>query len=1756
MSSDGDKNQHGSATSAPDALLSTEYVPGRHASIRPVDETIGRICTDEMRDLLSKLDAASVDEEIDVCDAIVPVLGASDGHIVLSALTTGDYGWRDDNTFGGQERSLRGPDALRLRDELLRLLHQESSPQRSCAHADPHILSAVAALEQQRPATSQFDTSETKLTTDNSGNIKSLKIAGNSRPGAPPSNQFNTQESSLFVFSGNVETCTGAFRYRIFRIIDSTFFERAVLVVIMANSITLALDIPSTRNNPQIQNYLWGSEIVFQSLFTIECILKISALGFVLHKHSYLRSAWNKMDFIVVLTGFVSLAPGVDNYSVLRLLRVARPLRVVNRVPQMKSIMNALIQSLPGMRDVFLLLAFFLVIFAIVGVQLFAGKLHHRCYFPEDDLANYNSTQMLQLNATTLCTESQCLIMNDDQIPCGSDPSYGRQCAVAHPDVNNSTCTVRTDIYQDSVLNFDTFYSASLLVFKIISLDDWPADMYAVQNAMGWGVWLYFLLITLFGAFFCINLFLAVLSYEYYRAKVQAEIEEDGIQKKEDENAVWELVAEDPGENHLNSGIQSRASMVSRASQLLDACQTGSSCLTQSGRPDRLSCPRPSLKSLKSVRLVNPRKRRMSADQVSSLPSETDGRDSALSRARILVKSVVVHAYFSHYMLFVTCFNVVVMALDHHEAPRLLEDFINWANFTCSLIFIWEMLVKWFGLGLVDYFTELYRDTVPALVGEDNGRRMVVVTRRRLDGYNTFDCILVLISIPELIISSGSGGGSNFSAFRIFRLARMLRLLGKYPTLRQLLQTIIASVVAVAYLFLIMLLFIFIGGVLGLQLFEDAFPAESRANYNSLWESFLTVFIIITGESWATIMKEAIIGTNAAAVLYFVPLFIFGNYMLINLFIAILIDEFMRTKEKAEDTSTPEESHTQASQAAIALLQQNLANDETGSFQSVASNMHVLQTCSPIVGAKTMPSKEATGICGLFVKLDNYFFGAWRQVSDMTPEQRADFWDLHGHSLAYFKLERTNKFRLGLAVVVMHPLFDAAVLFVILANVVFLAVDNPSIGPEYRLILDIGDIVFTVLFTVELLAKVIVMGFYEAKDPSGVPKAYLTHKARLHNNEDFQGTSSMGVWNRMDLFVVLTAFAGIGVTELKLCRSLRTVRLVAHSEGIRVVIMSLFRALSGLANVTAVCLFSWLSFGIIAVQLFKGAFHYCNDELVNTRGECNGTYLVEELSTAGMMYVEVPREWHKLNYNFDNLGISMLTLFEVAVGDGWAVIMWSGIDARGVDLNPKRNANPLNALFFVLFVVVGQFFAMNLFVGMLIEVFSSSKAAEEGSVLMTPAQQKWVRANKMLSHIKLEPIPLVPRVIKYEGHLSYNDSFVDIAISVRAGVIGTLQFAGKQEPVSVAPGTRQSRAGCQRSLQVVGSSITFNGIISPEGEFTGAATVYGRYEGTFALTKAEHTFLGSLNKHFRVVCFTIALHPIFDPLITFLIVCNVVIMCLEHYQQDDIHTQILLGANSFFVAAFTLEAIMKIAAQGKNYFRDDWNKFDFLMVIWSYVGVTSSAPAVNVLRVLRIGRVFRLIRRAKNLQKLFGTLIHALPSLANVSLLLLVTFFIFGVVGVELFGTVLREDDNVGLTEYSNFKNVAFALVTLYQVSTTETWTDVMQDCMIDESSSKCKESENNCGTNAAVPYFVCFMIAGSFALLNLFITIVLDEFNSLADDDEGEVDDAPNWAGLTTNGQLKIHEKIALLENFRERWLKVDPLATGRIRVVLVFFA
>jgi len=270
--------------------------------------------------------------------------------------------------------------------------------------------------------------------------------------------------------------------------------------------------------------------------------------------------------------------------------------------------------------------------------------------------------------------------------------------------------------------------------------------------------------------------------------------------------------------------------------------------------------------------------------------------------------------------------------------------------------------------------------------------------------------------------------------------------------------------------------------------------------------------------------------------------------------------------------------------------------------------------------------------------------------------------------------------------------------------------------------------------------------------------------------------------------------------------------------------------------------------------------------------------------------------------------------------------------------------------------------------------------------------------------------------------------------------------------------------------------------------------------------------------------FAIISNPTFETATLIMIAANSVVMAAEHYGQTESFTTKLDILNMVFVYLFTLELVLRLVALGlKRYFRDPWNCFDFSIVVGCLAIQFLDATGIplQAFRPVRLLLVFRMIRRAKGIKLMVGTLLLSLPAMFNICCLLFLVFFIWAIIGMQLFAQV-RFGEIVG--PHVNFRDFGSSMLLLVRCVTGENWNVIMHDLAVEppyctpyggastdglSSSSMPKEPTygdyvksgyyltNDCGNYLfSIMYFMSFYVVGIFTIMNLFVAVILDNFS------------------------------------------------------------
>ncbi|KAM9251614.1 voltage-dependent P/Q-type calcium channel subunit alpha-1A [Cariama cristata] len=661
-----------------------------------------------------------------------------------------------------------------------------------------------------------------------------------------------TVNRSLFLFSED-----NVVRKYAKKITEWPPFEYMILATIIANCIVLALEqhLPDEDKTPMSER-LDDTEPYFIGIFCFEAGIKIIALGFAFHKGSYLRNGWNVMDFVVVLTGILATVGSQFDLRTLRAVRVLRPLKLVSGIPSLQVVLKSIMKAMIPLLQIGLLLFFAILIFAIIGLEFYMGKFHTTCF----DLV----TDEIKV-----------------EVPCGTDEP-ARICP------NGTKCKKYWEGPNYGITQFDNILFAVLTVFQCITMEGWTDLLYYSNDASGntWN-WLYFIPLIIIGSFFMLNLVLGVLSGEFAKERERVENRRAFLKLRRQQQIERELngymewiskaeeviLAEDETEGEPRHPFDAlrRATIKKSKTDLLspEDAEEQLADISSVGSP----FARASLKSakLENVTFFHKRERRM----------------------RFHIRRMVKTQAFYWTVLSLVALNTLCVAIVHYDQPDWLSDFLYYAEFIFLGLFMSEMFIKMYGLGTRPYFHS---------------------------SFNCFDCAVIIGSIFEVIWAVVKPGTSfGISVLRALRLLRIFKVTKYWASLRNLVVSLLNSMKSIISLLFLLFLFIVVFALLGMQLFGGQFNFDDGTpptNFDTFPAAIMTVFQILTGEDWNAVMYDGIKsqgGVKGGMVfsVYFIVLTLFGNYTLLNVFLAIAVDNLANAQELTKDEQEEEEAANQ-----------------------------------------------------------------------------------------------------------------------------------------------------------------------------------------------------------------------------------------------------------------------------------------------------------------------------------------------------------------------------------------------------------------------------------------------------------------------------------------------------------------------------------------------------------------------------------------------------------------------------------------------------------------------------------------------------------------------------------------------------------------------------------------------------------------------------------------------------------------------------
>ncbi|KAJ7531393.1 hypothetical protein O6H91_14G042100 [Diphasiastrum complanatum] len=1422
---------------------------------------------------------------------------------------------------------------------------------------------------------------------------------------------------------------------------------------------------------------------IITMFYTAECFLRIWCLGFIWGPNSYLRNGYNRLDFVIVVDSWVHLGvksvTGRDLFARIAVLRAFRGLIVLREFSffsNVLAIIDGIKRSVRPLENVIFLTFLVVSYYSLLALQFLEGSLNKRCIRTSDNQVSFPAR---------FCDKKA-----------GHD---GYVC----PTSQNQTCLLYGNVNWGAT-SFDKFPSALLTMFQVISLEGWSLIMYEIKDSESSSADAYFMTLVIIGTYFLINVFVAAISGVFLRVRMEHQILLKRFRRTNPlnlyrvtvmANAMKEAIIKDDSkmkwyERLRNKSYKLRYGIATAMLQGGSFVKLGFQSL--SFRMSRRSTL--SLSGDEDVIQVQSKKHRIGRNYTRGLSRGLSmGSQAAATlqqKALVAVKSF----FFRYSELGCIFLNIVILCLYYEGMSNKLLYSLYALETVFLIIFTAEMVLRFIGYGLVRFVD---------------------------DQMNLWDILIITISAGAVITRAYP----NISAARVLRFFYPSKeVADKHPTTVISCIKSLGSLTSVAFFYL---LIIIIFSIIGMELyggqfydFSDGYP---RANHDTVFQAMLLWLSVTTGESWVNQMWNVMrpgVENNWMAPFIFVFYYAITAYVVLNLIIAVILEtteltdnqkkriqklEYIKlirrrqshvfsrsgtwllgavgdaqagmkslrkrmntmkvrtislpvgkkSAKHSDELQISSESLTKKVKAKAILKDPDISKalpsvtafEETGvsnyvqdSCQSttrdIKEKMGVESSVSPINdksfketgGVQRRPSRRASQILqitgfpaditkegrsrtvlesSVLVLMNDQasiplvstsqkslaeatssasaaversvtkVISVSKQTNKRASFQLSDYEDLES------SIKRKQSYLSNKALLIFSEdnyirkfscKFVGSVWYMRCTSLwvavsIFVLMETNAEGHSLALasLIPHLDRAVLIVFAVDFLLKLVAHGLILTPEP------YLGNPYHL-----------------IDLFnLIVDAFSFLPMNPyakrtFRVLLALRPLRLVSRFDGMRELFTSLLLTLPAIASVLTFTFSVFGVFAIIGTQMFRGLFASCNDGSVENRAECVGYYI-------NNVAIVSPRVWANPPFHFDNVGNAMLSLFVCSTFDNWLDNwLYVAMDISHNNLQPRRNNSPLYAVYFVLFVFVGGFFVLRMFVGVLIDEFG----VHSGSKLLTERQKLWRDMNRIIQ--KMKPARQI------------------------------------QEPTGLL------RHGCYR---LVHSKIYSNFMI-------------------------------------------------------FVIIANYVFLATHQDGQPVALSLMRKRIQCGFVAFYLLEMIINFLAS------EFWDYYiDYSIAFEAFLSITGAAclfpqkdsPRQIVGRLVYTTRIFCIIRHVPRAKTLMGTLYVCLPSMVDIMGILMVFLFAFAGIGVQLFAHV---KDGVCLGPWINFGSFFHSFVTVFQVTTTDNWSCIMYDTMVEKPFCTYDHilEKDDCGFPIASPiYFVAVVTISAHIFMNLFVAIILD---------------------------------------------------------------
>ncbi|EKM51356.1 uncharacterized protein PHACADRAFT_263446 [Phanerochaete carnosa HHB-10118-sp] len=1296
----------------------------------------------------------------------------------------------------------------------------------------------------------------------------------------------------------------------------------------------------------------------------------------------YLRHSWTRIDFVAVLSFWICFglaAAGVEHGSyhigIFRALSVLRTTRLLAITSGTTTIMRSLKTARPLLASVAYFVLFAMVMFSIIGIQSFEGSFRRSCHLlPTGGEDNIDLGQQCgaYIDPNTL-----------DVVP------YISLENTTHTNVKGFVCPLGQVCMENpgnpetGVESFDTIYYSALQVFIVSSSNGWSPLMYAMMDSEFFISCFFFIVCIIVLNFWLINLFVAVITNTF-----------SAIRKDTHKSAF------------------------------------GAAPLAPALRDDQGW-------------------------------SIVDGR-------RVAKRSRLKEIYESIRWCWVALAlaSLVLQATRNVDAGPTHKEILDKGELALTLVFDLEILIR-FAAYLPSYRGFFAR------------------------GQNWLDLILAIgssiIQIPAIHNSS------VYPWLTIFQLARFYRVILEIPRMKPLLLAVFGNMYGLANMSLFLLMINYITALVGIQLLRGDIQQDGSRfiDWGEVFNSFLGVYQIFSSENWTNVLYDAAtaevpLRESAVVVLFICGWFFFANYIVLQMFIAVINENFDVAEEQKRSQQAshfwaaqrPQKARApwirrmnpyrwfKAKPKAIAVdqlpsnlvlpMQKSLVQDYGLPFRDRRSgvqngagrsggpkhvskrSLNILQNLFsgektddvPLTTLRSNRRDSAVPHDGIDEETERHLevlaalnneTATVDDVNDILYErraQKADFIRDHPtYDKTFWIFSQKNPLRQACQKLVSpangerifgappsliaHPIFQLVLLLTVVAGIVIEWIATPPYRrqwyQEHGFIrgswFDIAEAAFGLSLFVEFLIKIIADGFLFT------PNAYVR-----------------SIWNILDFLImvglVINVTTGLifigGLSRLtRSLKALRALRLITLIDKMRSTFESLiiFGA-TRIFDAALLAILYMIPYAVWGTNIFAGLMNECNDgnatNITNCINEYSNGVLQNDPNAFNFL---VPRVWDNphpsTKFSFDSFKASLLILFEIVSLEGWIDVMSVAVSITGVDQQPQQNVSQANAIFFLIYNLLGGVVILTLFVSIIIGNFTS----RTGSAFLTQPQREWIDLQKLI----------------------------------------------KRQRPSKRPKTRPTwpiRAWCH--------------------------------------DRAVHK------------------HGWWHRMMTALFVLHVIALMTQTFASqhafDDLRTDFFLCVTIIYLIDITV----RLYGLGwSSYSANGWNLFDIIVAGGSLITIiivrfNAGGFAVQQLQKLFVTSIaLKLVQRTNSLNKLFKTAVASLPVILSLLSLWLVLFLFFAILYVEVFSLTKW---STGETRNQNYSSMSKALLMLAFMTTGEGWNQYMHDYALVYpycTNASSANGDSDCGsTGWAFTLFIAWNLLSMYIFANLFTGVVVESFN------------------------------------------------------------